>query len=115
VFAIAPGLPLTLAALAVVGAADGFTVVFRGTVAQTVTPEEMRGRVMAAEFVAGAGGSQLGYLESGVVGSLATPDISALSGGLATIIAVLLIGALLPGVRRYRLPGTVAAARELTV
>jgi MFS family permease len=115
VFAIAPGLPLTLAALAVVGAADGFTVVFRGTVAQTVTPEELRGRVMAAEFVIGAGGSQLGYLESGVVGSLATPDISALSGGLATIIAVLLIGALLPGVRRYRLPGTVAAARELTV
>jgi len=110
VFAIAPGLPLTLAALAVVGAADGFTVVFRGTIAQTVTPEELRGRVMAADFVIGAGGSQLGYLESGAVGSLATPDISALSGGLATIVAVLLIGALIPGLRRYRLPRPAADA-----
>jgi MFS family permease len=104
VFAVAPGLPLTLATLAVVGAADGFTVVFRGTIAQMVTPDELRGRVMAADFVVSAGGSQLGYLESGVVGSLATPQISALSGGLATIAAVLVIGARLPGLRRYRLP-----------
>lgn len=59
---------------------------------------------MAADFVVSAGGSQLGYLESGVVGSLATPEISALSGGLATMVAVLLIGAGLPGLRRYRLP-----------
>jgi len=110
VFAIAPGLPLTLAALAVVGAADGFTVVFRGTIAQTVTPEELRGRVMAADVVIGARGSQLGYLESGAVGTLATPDISALSGGLATIVAVLLIGALIPGLRRYRLPRPAADA-----
>jgi MFS family permease len=109
VFAVAPGLALTLAALAVVGAADGFTVVFRGTIAQMVTPDELRGRVMAADFVVSAGGSQLGYLESGVVGSLTTPQISALSGGLATIVAVLVIGARLPGLRRYQLPRSPAA------
>lgn len=108
-FAVAPGLPLALAMLAVVGAADGFTVVFRGTIAQMVTPDELRGRVMAADFVVGAGGSQLGYLESGVVGSLATPQISALSGGLAAILAVLAIGAWLPGLRRYQLPPSPAA------
>lgn len=109
VFAVAPGLPLTLAALMVVGAADGFTVVFRGTIAQTVTPDELRGRVMAADFVVSAGGSQLGYLESGVVGSLATPQISALSGGLATVLAVLAIGVWLPGLRRYQLPRSTEA------
>ena len=103
-FAVAPSLWLTLLALATAGLADTFTVVVRGTIVQAATPDELRGRVNAADFLVGAGGGQLGSLEAGVVGSLTTPVISALSGGLLTIAGVLAIGAALPGFRRYRAP-----------
>lgn len=105
VFALTGGLWLTLAALAVVGAADGFTVVFRGTIAQLVTPDEYRGRVLAADFVVSAGGSQVGYLESGALASLTSAAISALSGGVACALAAVVIGVALPGLRRFRLAG----------
>jgi hypothetical protein len=39
-----------------------------------------------------------------VLGSLTSPAISALSGGLLTIAAALALGAALPGFRRYRAP-----------
>ena len=84
-FAVAPGLWLTLGLLAIAGAADTFTVVFRGTMVQTVTPDELRGRVTAADYVVGAGGGQLGNLEAGALGSLTSPVISALTGGLVTM------------------------------
>jgi MFS family permease len=88
-FAVVPGLWLTLGLLAVAGAADTFTVIFRGTIVQASTPDEFRGRVMAADYVVGAGGGQLGNLEAGALGSLTTPVIS----GLA-----------LPAFARYRSP-----------
>ena len=55
---------------------------------QAVTPDKLRGRVLAADYVVGAGGGQLGNLESGALGSLTSPVISALTGGLLTIVAV---------------------------
>jgi MFS family permease len=101
-FAVVPSLWATLALLAVAGAADTFTVVFRGTIVQTVTPDKFLGRTMAADYVVGAGGGQLGNLESGALGSLTSPVVSALSGGLATIAAAVLIAAALPAFTRYR-------------
>ena len=101
-FALARSLWLTLTLLAVAGAADTFTVVFRGAIVQKVTPEPLRGRVMATDYVVGAGGSQLGNLEAGTLASLTTPGISALAGGLGTVAGAILLGLLLPGFRRYR-------------
>jgi hypothetical protein len=94
--------------LAIAGAADTFTVVFRGTIVQQATPDELRGRVTAADYVVGAGGGQLGNLEAGALGSLTSPTISALSGGLVTIIGAAVIGLALPAFSRYR--ATVGAA-----
>jgi len=101
-FAVAPSLWLTLLALGIAGLADTFTVVVRSIIVQQATPDEFRGRVNAADFLVGAGGSELGSLESGLVGSWTTPVISALSGGLLTIAGALVIGVALPGFRRYR-------------
>ncbi len=101
-FAVAPSLWLTLLALALAGLADTFTVVVRGMIVQAATPDEFRGRVNAADFLVGAGGGELGSLEAGLVGSLTTPVISALSGGLLTVAGALVIGAALPNFRRYR-------------
>lgn len=111
VFAIAPSLWLTLLALGVAGAADTYTVVFRGVIVQTVTPNEFLGRVNAADYVIGAGGGQLGSLEAGLVGSLTTPAISALAGGLLTVAGAIAIGASLPGFRRYRAPAQPVGGR----
>ncbi len=101
-FAVARTLWLTLAMLAIAGAADTFTVVFRGTIVQQATPDELRGRVTAADYVVGAGGGQLGNVEAGALGSLTTPTISALSGGLVTIVGAAVIGLALPAFSRYR-------------
>jgi MFS family permease len=112
-FAVAPSLWLTLLALAVAGLADTFTVVIRGMIVQTATPDAFRGRVNAADFLVGAGGSELGSLEAGLVGSFATPVISAFSGGLITVAGVLAISAALPGFRRYRAPALEVRGRAL--
>jgi hypothetical protein len=71
---------------------------------QEATPDEFRGRVNAADFLVGAGGSELGSLEAGLVGSLTTPEVSALSGGLLTVAGVLAIAGALPGFRNYQSP-----------
>jgi MFS family permease len=103
-FAVAPGLWLTLGLLAVAGAADTFTVVFRGAIVTALSPDQLRGRVMAADYVIGAGGGQLGNLEAGALGSLTSPTISALAGGLVTIAGAIVIALALPAFTRYRRP-----------
>jgi len=77
-------------------------VVFRGAIVAAVTPDRLRGRVMAADYVVGAGGGQLGNLEAGAVAAVTSPVISALVGGLATVAAALVIGLALPAFTRYR-------------
>src|SRR5262249_30094157 len=96
--------PLTLAVgcLALAGAADAGTVVLRGMIVQTAIPDRLRGRITAADYVVGAGGGQLGSVESGAPGSLTTPPISAAGGGIATIVAAIVIGVALPAFTRYR-------------
>ena len=100
-FAVASSLWLTLTMLAVAGAADTFTVVFRGAIVNTMTPDQLRGRVLAADYVVGAGGPQLGNLEAGALGSLTSPTISALTGGLLTVAGTVVIGLALPAFTRY--------------
>jgi MFS family permease len=101
-FAIATTLWLTLVMLAIAGAADTFTVIFRGTIVQQSTPAELRGRVTAADYVVGVSGGQLGNLEAGALGSLTSPVISAFTGGLVTVAGAVVIGLALPAFTRYR-------------
>ena len=111
-FAIAPAvLWLTLALLAVAGAADTFTVVFRISIVQAVTPDALRGRLLAADYVVGSGGAQLGNLEAGALGTLTSPGVAALTGGLLTVAAAAAIGLGLPAFRRYRHQPAQAQAR----
>jgi MFS family permease len=101
-FAVASALWLTLLTLAIAGAADVFTVVFRGTIVQQTTPGEFRGRVTAADYVVGVSGGSLGNLEAGALGSLTSPAVSALAGGLVTVAGAVAIGLALPAFTRYR-------------
>lgn len=101
-FALAHTLWLVLSLLVIAGAADTFTVVLRSTIVQSVTTEALRGRLTAAEYVVGASGGSLGNLESGALGSLTSPTVAALAGGLATVALAAVIGALLPRFFRYQ-------------
>jgi hypothetical protein len=60
---------------------------------QTLTPDELRGRLTATYFMVVVGGPFLGDLEAGVVAGVSSPRISVVSGG-ALCIAGLAIAAL---------------------
>lgn len=87
--------------LAIAGAADVVNGVFRTTIIQINTPDALRGRVNSVEFVVGAGGPHLGDVESGVVASFTSPVFSAVSGGLASVVGVVLLGLTSPAFARY--------------
>jgi len=101
-FGLTRRLPLALAMLAVAGAADTLTVMYRGSMVQTVTPDEFRGRVSSVEYIIGTGGGPLGNVESGTVASLTTPTISAVSGGIGCFVVAALIAFTIPALNRYQ-------------
>jgi MFS family permease len=101
-FAFAPNPWLGFGFLAVAGAADTVSVVSRSTVVQLATPNELLGRVAAAEQIVGQGGPEVGNLRGGLVAAATTGTIALASGGLACVALVLLIGAATPGLRRFR-------------
>ncbi|WP_329572605.1 MFS transporter [Kitasatospora sp. NBC_01266] len=92
---------LGLALLAVAGCADTVSMIFRNTMMQVAAPDEMRGRLQGIFIVVVAGGPRLGDFESGTVAALTTPTISAISGGLACVAAILLLAARRPAFLRY--------------
>ena len=101
-FGLTRSLPLALAMLAVAGASDTLTVMYRGSMVQTVTPDEFRGRVSSVEYIIGTGGAPLGNVESGTIASLTTPTISAVSGGAGCFVIAALISGAIPALTRYR-------------
>jgi MFS family permease len=88
--------------LAVAGAADVVSAVFRGTILQLAVPDSLRGRLSGINYLVVAGGPRLGDLEAGLVASAFSPTVSVVSGGLLCIVGAAGIGALFPALRRYR-------------
>ena len=66
VFAFSHWMWLSVLALAILGAADTVSVVIRFSLVQLATPDEMRGRVGAVNFLFINASNQLGQFESGV-------------------------------------------------
>jgi hypothetical protein len=91
---------LAVVLLAVAGASDVLNGVFRTTMLQVNTPDAFQGRVGAVGFVVGMGGPDVGDLEAGTVAALTSPVISAVSGGLACVAGVVLLGLAFPAFRR---------------
>jgi MFS family permease len=86
-------LALALAAvtLAAAGAADAVSAVFRQTILQTATPDDMRGRLQGVFIVVVAGGPRLGELLLGAVSGRLGEGGAALVGGLACVIILLVL------------------------
>ena len=70
VFGFSRTLIISLVFLAIAGAADNVSAIFRMTILQAATPDEFRGRLQGVHTVVVAGGPRLGDVEAGVVASL---------------------------------------------
>lgn len=85
VFGLSTSLALSMAALAVTGAADMVSVVIRQTLVQLDTPDHMRGRVSAVNSVFIGASNQLGEFESGATAALMGPVGSVVFGAVCTL------------------------------
>jgi MFS family permease len=103
-------LVLGVFALAIAGMADMVNGVFRTTMLQVNTPDELRGRVNAVGVVSAEIGPSLGNVEAGAVAAAVSPAFSAISGGLLCVVGAGLALVLRPALLRYR----VASAEEDT-
>ena len=103
-FGLVSWLPLGLFLLALAGAADVVSAVFRSTILQLSVPDHLRGRLSSVHIAVVTGGPRLGDAEAGAVAALTTPRFSVVSGGLACIAGALVLARLVPELRHYRPP-----------
>lgn len=96
VFGLSTSFWLSLAALAVSGAADMVSVIIRQTLVQLETPDLMRGRVAAVNTLFIGASNQLGEFESGVTAALWGPVAAVVVGGIGTVGVSLLWRRLFP-------------------
>ena len=99
VFAVSTNLWLSLFALAAAGGFDMVSMVIRQTLVQIATPDLMRGRVSAVNFVFIGASNELGEFESGLAAALFGTVPAALVGGLGTLAVVALWARLFPELR----------------
>jgi MFS family permease len=100
VFALSREIWLSLIALVVMGASDMVSVVIRLSLVQLATPDEMRGRVSAVNFLFVNASNQLGEFESGVTAHLFGTVPAAVLGGVGTIAIALLWMKWFPSLRK---------------
>jgi MFS family permease len=100
VFALSHWIWLSVVALAVLGAADTISVVIRFSLVQLSTPNDMRGRVGAVNFLFINASNYLGQFESGVAAALFGTIASAVIGGVATVAIALIWMRLFPSLRQ---------------
>ena len=93
---------LSFACLALTGATDTVSMVFRNLIRQLETPDHLRGRMVGVNMVFFMGGPQLGELEAGLVAQAFGAVASVVSGGIACIAATAWIAAKTPSLRHYR-------------
>jgi MFS family permease len=92
---------LALLLLAIAGAADMVSAIFRNTILQVATPDALRGRLQGVFIVVVTGGPRLGDFEAGSVGSAFGSEVSVVTGGLACIAGVAILAARYPSFARY--------------
>src|SRR6476469_969769 len=102
VFGFSQSYLLSLAMLALLGAADMFSVYIRQSLIQLHTPDQMRGRVSAVSTLAISASNELGETRSGFTAALLGPVAATVAGGVAAICVTLLWVGLFPELRKAR-------------
>jgi MFS family permease len=101
VFGFAHELWFGLAMLAIAGAADMVSAIFRNTILQVATPDSLRGRLQGVFIVVVAGGPRFGDVESGTVASLVSTEFAVVSGGLACLVGLFALTSKYPSFAKY--------------
>ncbi|MFD7558186.1 MFS transporter [Streptomyces sp. NPDC059533] len=101
VFGLTRNLWLGLFFLALAGCADTISMVFRSTMMQAATPDEMRGRLQGVFIVVVAGGPRLGDFLAGTAADLTSPTVAVTGGGLACVLVLGLLALRWRGFARY--------------
>jgi MFS family permease len=102
VFGLSTWMPLSLAALFIVGSADMFSVFVRQSLIQLHTPDAMRGRVGAVSQLTISASNELGEAESGFLAALIGPVAAVVGGGIGAIAVTLLWAKWFPELRLAR-------------
>jgi len=100
VFGLSTWLPLSMMALALLGAADSLSVVIRFSLVQIETPDAMRGRVSAVNYLFVGSSNTLGEFESGTVAAWLGPIAAVLIGGVGSLMISGIWMLLFPDLRR---------------
>jgi MFS family permease len=102
--AVGSHLPLALVFLAIAGAADVVSAIFRSTILQVTVPDALRGRLSGIFMLVVTGGPKLGDIEAGLVAAAVSPTFSVVTGGLACIVGAFACAAGYPELRHYEAP-----------
>jgi len=101
IFGLSRSFGLSMLMLVLIGAFDSVSVIIRHTLVQMLTPDEMRGRVSAINSLFIGTSNELGGYESGLVAEYFGTVPSVVSGGIGTLIVVLIVGTVWPQLRKY--------------
>ena len=102
-FGLTSWLPLALFFLALAGASDVVSAVFRNTILQLSVPDSLRGRLSSIHIAVVTGGPRVGDAESGLVAAATNPSFAVVSGGLACVVGAVAIARLMPKLTDWRL------------
>lgn len=95
---------LMMLLLAVAGAADLVSAVYRQSILQTYAPDRLRGRLQGVFTVVVAGGPRLGDLRAGATAAFTGPTVSWAGGGFAAAGVAVALALAFPALLRYRPP-----------
>ncbi|MEB4615568.1 MFS transporter, partial [Leucobacter sp. M11] len=96
-----PALVLAALALALAGASDNVSAIFRTTILQTAVPDAMRGRLQGVFTVVVTGGPRLGDLYAGVFATAVALWFPPLLGGLVIVALMVTLARVYRGFRGY--------------
>jgi MFS family permease len=111
-FGMSSKLWLALLFLAMAGAADCVSGLFRMTIWNQTIPDHLRGRLAGIEMISYTAGPYLGNGEAGLVASLFGLRAAVVSGGVLCVVGSGLLALLLPAFLRY--DGREGLARKAT-
>jgi MFS family permease len=95
---------LMVVLLAIGGAADLVSAVYRQSILQTFAPDRLRGRLQGVFTVVVAGGPRLGDLRAGATADLTGTTASWAGGGFAAAGLAVVLAVMFPALIRYRPP-----------
>ena len=105
-FGLTSTLWLAVLLLAIAGAGDLVSAVFRSSMLQTVATDEMRGRMQGVFIVVVAGGPRVADLWHGSAAAVVGPGLAATAGGVAVIVGMVAVVARFREFWHYRAPVT---------